>query len=650
MRNSLILSVLLGFILVGTSPVPGAVMLQTRGEKVKAIVIGTNSSPAAKAGAQELQYYLAKITGETLPIKSEHGSVPSVAIFVGESSYTRKAGISITNLKPESFIIRSIKGGLVLLGDDGPGDPFKARVKSGTLFAVYDFLEKYGQIRWLWPGEDGEVIPQQSNLTIPELNIREEPAFVIRSVGLGSPRLSKNPDMVGTEAKKWSKRQKMGWIPQMWFGHSVGTHFPKEQYYATHPEYYALVKGIRVPYQLCTSNQDMQKELVSKILNAKQDVVSISPSDGGNFCECENCKALDIPGLYYKGKPPRPDLSQRIFTFANRVATAVQKVDPKKGVGIFAYTYYRLPPQQIDRLENNIYLSYTYSNTSFNDPDYKKNYYNLITAWSAKGVRLVAREYWGTHYFLDLPVIQLQGLAENLPFLQKKGFVAIYGEGGKNFATMGVNYYLLAKLMWNPQLNPEEIMADYYQAAYGPAAPVMKQYWEFLENLLRKNWAVLDTQGQGPGYVKLVLNWHNLLPLSELEKAEKYLKKAQSLVQHQPEYRRRIDYATYGLDYTKIMVQLLPLYAKLQAAGVKIGFARDPRLTSQVDQKQIRQWLLEAYRLGEARKKMLFSPENINSFRLDEGLFIFAEEYRKKRPWHQRVSEASRRLSVNHQK
>ena len=155
----------------------------------------------------------------------------------------------------------------------------------------------------------------------------------------------------------------------------------------------------------------------------------------------------------------------------------------------------------------------------------------------------------------------------------------------------------------------------------------------------------MELQGQAPGYAKLALNWHKLLPLAELEKATDYLNKALNLVQRQPEYHRRIEYAAYGLEYAKIMVQLLPLYANLQAAGVNIGFPRDSKQPLLgVDQEQIRKWLAEAKGLGDARKKMLFSPENTNSFRLDEGLFAFAEEIRKHRPWHHRVSDALKRI------
>ena len=73
------------------------------------------------------------------------------------------------------------------------------------------------------------------------------------------------------------------------------------------------------------------------------------PSDGGGFCECERCQALDVPGvLAYDHK--HVQLSDRIFTYANEVARRVREKNPAKGCGMFAYTYYHKPPLKIAKL------------------------------------------------------------------------------------------------------------------------------------------------------------------------------------------------------------------------------------------------------------------------------------------------------------
>jgi len=40
----------------------------------------------------------------------------------------------------------------------------------------------------------------------------------------------------------------------------VAIYFPTEEYFAKHPEYYALVNGKRQPSQLCNTNEDVIAE------------------------------------------------------------------------------------------------------------------------------------------------------------------------------------------------------------------------------------------------------------------------------------------------------------------------------------------------------------------------------------------------------
>ena len=73
-----------------------------RGE-VKAIVTGFNPTQSEKTGAEELQHYLEKITGEKIPIRNMTGDIPPVSIFVGRSKITENAGIKTAGFKTRRF-------------------------------------------------------------------------------------------------------------------------------------------------------------------------------------------------------------------------------------------------------------------------------------------------------------------------------------------------------------------------------------------------------------------------------------------------------------------------------------------------------------------------------------------------------------------
>jgi len=93
--------------------------------------------------------------------------------------------------------------------------------------------------------------------------------------------------------------------------------------------------------------------VVEYVLKGKYDIMNISPSDGFGFCECERCRALDVPGVFSYDKK-HPQISDRIFTYANEVARRVREKNPEKACGILAYTFYHQPPVKLEKIEPNI--------------------------------------------------------------------------------------------------------------------------------------------------------------------------------------------------------------------------------------------------------------------------------------------------------
>ncbi|MCD6360683.1 MAG: DUF4838 domain-containing protein, partial [Armatimonadetes bacterium] len=55
---------------------------------------------------------------------------------------------------------------------------------------------------------------------------------------------------------------------------------------------------------------------------------------------------------------------------------------------------------------------------------------------------------------------------------------------GNLFHRYGLNYYLAAKLVWNPDLNPDELLDDYFDKFYGVASAPMRRYFDTLERAM----------------------------------------------------------------------------------------------------------------------------------------------------------------------
>ena len=476
-----------------------------------------------------------------------------------------------------------------------------------------------------------------ADATIPVLDERRQPAFEIRSVQLGYSSIY-HTKAFNEAARKWARRARLGWVKSAVFGHSWDSAFDlrKGVTFRNHPEWFALVNGQRRPPQMCTTNPKVIARMVDYVLAGRQDIMNISPSDGGGFCECERCRALDVPGVLAYDKT-HVQLSDRIFTYANEVARRVREKNPAKGCGMFAYTFYDKPPVKIERLEPNLYLSFVFQSAGHRDPENLREWRESVAGWQKLGAKLVVREGWGNHYYHDLPVIHDRQIIAALAEASRLGFVAAYGEGSKSFATMAPNYWALTHMMWDPQGDATNLMPEFYQSAYGPVAKEMQAYFETYNHALDANWSgrdrIVDTTGIA--YANVIAAWGKLLPTETVEAAEQHLKAAEAKVPA-GEYADRVKFHRFGQDYTRVMLELLGNYKQLTELGVKMEFTSNVKALR--DAPTERDALLKrTYELGEQREHMLLAHRDWAG--PDEGLYAFTNDV-KIRQWHAAVKKA----------
>jgi len=604
------------------------------------VVIADDASGVQRAAAAELAHYAGRVAGQAIEVVTLGklaADAPGLTFFVGDGAAERVLGKSPKPWKSEEWMLRTVSKGLVLAGDDGAGDPWSIGTASGSMLAVYTLLEDHLGVRWFWPGAFGEHVPVNADATLPALDERRQPAFEIRSVQLGYSSIY-HTKTFSEEARKWARRARLGWVKSAVFGHSWDAAFDlrKGDTFREHPEWFALVNGKRKPPQMCTTNPEVIARMVDYVLAGKQDIMNISPSDGGGFCECERCQALDVPGVLAYDKK-HVQLSDRIFTYANEVARRVREKNPAKGCGMFAYTYYNRPPVKIQKLEPNLYLSFVFQSAAHRDSENLREWRESVSGWQKLGVKMVVREGWGNHYYHDMPFIHDRQIIANLAEASRLGFVAAYGEGSKSFATMAPNFWALTHMMWDPRRDPTNLMHDFYESAFGPVAKEMEAYFETYNHALDTNWSkrdrIVDTTGIA--YANVIAAWGKLIPPEAVEAAEQHLKAAEAKAPA-GEYADRVKFHRFGQDYTRVMLELLANYRQLTELGVKMNFTASVKALR--DAPAERDALLKrTYELGEQREQMLLAHRDWAG--PDEGLYAFTNDI-KTRQWHTAVKTA----------
>ncbi len=620
------------------------------------VVVAEDALPVTRDAAEELSHYASRIAGREIPLVMWSDGVleqAGLSFFVGAGVADAVLGAPQGPWLMEEFMLRTVPRGVILAGDDAAGKAVSGNVAGGSRLAVYTLLDDHLGVRWFFPGELGEHVPSAADAVIPPLDQRRQPPFMIRNFSIGYT--SYHTPAFRDASNRWGRRIRNAWVPPAVFGHSWFYAFdlrkpPEENpFFQEHPEWFALVNGKRQPPQICTSNPEVLDHMVQYVLgDTKRAITSISPSDGGGFCQCDeeskseahkrlgapSCTALDVPGiLSYDGKTVQ--LSDRIFTYANEIARRVREKDPAKGVGIFAYTFYNRPPVNIDRLEPNLYLSFVFQAQAHLDPIAREQWLESIAGWQKVGARMVVREGWGNHYLLDLPFIHDRQIHDSLQTAARLGFIAAYGEGGKCFATQAPNAWAAVRTMWDPTIDYEAMMEDFYTKAYGSAAEPMRRYFDTYASKLQANWPnrrfVMDTRGVA--YVNLVNSWHLLFPAEVVEAAEAHLREAEQLAP-EGEYAGRVALHRVGQDYTRCMLELLDCYRQLAELGVEMEFF-STAVTEPRDEPELRQRLLErALILGEQREDILLANREVPA--PDEGLYAITND-RGMRQWHQKV-------------
>jgi len=449
------------------------------GKSLLPIIVSEKASAGTKAVADDLKKYLDQMSGAAFEIKTGDGSA---GIVLGSKSEFPVAALNnalaIVNGfdGKEAYAIRTREKKVMLLG----------ATDQGASHAAYRFLEELG-CRWFFPAREWHVIPKNADLKF-SLDITDRPSFLSRAIwpawGLHD---GKGPDGrgAGEDSWLWQRRNHMGASFKSDGGHAnedIARTMPER--FEGHPEYAALVKQADGTFkrqwpQFDYGNAGLRQVIVDyaiKYFKDRPDVdmLSVSPADGDGYSESPEAKAYGTP-------------SESVYKMANQVARALQKAYPgqNKMVSLYGYSWHSDPPSF--PLEPNVSVALT---TAFNNGSL--SFEELIEQWPKKTKNLTFRDYysvWAWDYD-RWPGGRISGKGYAIDIIRlfekanaASGAVAtsISAESGFNWGPNGRGYYLASQLMWNPQRDPEAILDDFYQKAFGAGAAAMKRYYNFID-------------------------------------------------------------------------------------------------------------------------------------------------------------------------
>ena len=474
------------------------------------IVSPSATAPGLEWAAKELQKYIRQISGCELPMTKRPGSKPAFVIGLRDKLSPADRALlppSAPGYDGYAIAIRPPTGKtlarIVIAGNNG----------RGVIYGVYDLLERLG-CHWFYPTEDAadpEVVPHLETVFLPAGSWAVASPMKYRICN-GSEWFFEMQPAPALKQLDWAIKARynaMGWQgdthtplekqyqqltdhgllaeskkrDMLLHGpaHSFNLLLRAEDYMTNHPEWFGLRNGKRVPQtfagaQFCWSNREAREKFTDNVeafaRRAPQiHILCLVPFDGGQACECEQCKKEGASNLLMllmgevieRLKITRPDL------LVETVGGYGAAMDPPDTAQIH-------PQQRVVWAHWGRGYTMGYDDERY---DRKAN----LEKWrrAARGGITLCQYYtdnFAEPWVMSPFTVAMEG---DRRYFREKGIDSVYMLMWPRgyWWNHSLNGYLAGRCFFDFSLSPYDLLRDYARHYFGPeAGPLLADYFE----------------------------------------------------------------------------------------------------------------------------------------------------------------------------
>ena len=576
-----------------------AVELVRNGKAMASIVIPSHALPVETYAAAELQYHLEACTGAKLPIVSDSDAIPPGGhVYLGHCNAAEAAKLDPSGLPGNGYRVKNVGADLFITGKDFPGDPLDLDTHEGTLFGVYDILEREAHVRWLWPGKMGEVIPRQQDLSLTPADASVAPRLWFKQWRGGS----------SPGERVWLKRQRFGRSVQPAYGHSFGKYWPR--FGQSHPEYFAMLPdGTRrldptsEPgpdwVHVCVSEPGLWKQIIADWKDrGSKEFLNVCENDGWAGCACERCLSWDPPDLdcpvpfdqrlqaarkvfdsqHGSWQLQLGSLSDRYARFWKIIADEAAKTRPDVKVVSYVYDNYRKPPLKAT-LSQNVLCGLVPQESIFGySQEDSRVFRHDWAGWEKTGCALFLRPNY-TLQAQNFPAFYARTLGEDLKFASAHGLRGTdFDSLTSKYSTQGPTLYVLAAILNHPDASVDATLDDFY-AAFGPARDSVKAYYEIWESIYPQ-YSAAEQESRikakrnykagmyGPFYLLA----DDVYRPDVMNRARQFLDQARTQAAPDPLASERVEWLVKGFAHAELMLTTATASERALDTGDKTAF------------------------------------------------------------------------------
>ena len=509
-----------------------------------AVVVESGSPDSVRFAAEEATNFLSRVLGRTVPVLSEPED-GRACLVLGTNRWSRAAGIRVEGLPRDSFVLRADGNRVYAVGhDDGyslhnllrrPPSNAGRRIEEhprATLFAVYEFLERFAGCRFYFPGECGEIAPRRAEVRVPAgTDLSVSPQFTVRSVTIT------DRDAIAPQLLNWFRlRFQTDRIPCC---HGLNSLHLAARFAKDRPEFFCLGKdgrrGLNLtakgPHdhsvgQLCHTSE-VWDEITADVLayfrgesaasrglrswgkNLYRGYADVMPQDGMRMCFCENCQAAyDLKSRNWADAL----IWGRTIALANRLTaerlpgTVVQ----------MAYTPYAEPPQA-DIPTNVMVMAAVGGPWAYVLKGEAERQAAHVRRWHEK----LGRKVWLWTYPAKCNLLDVPDAPQMAPhawgaYVRKVSpdVFGMYNESPSDrFIFNYLNFYVFSRQCWDPETDVAAILAEHHRLMFGAGAGPMSDLYDLLERTWIKKVAITSVtrETDAPGVRRLPPDEFDLL-------------------------------------------------------------------------------------------------------------------------------------------